>query len=120
MTVQPGGQFSEPQSRAPGRGQLDGQGDAVQPGAHLRDRGRVVRRQLEGGAGRTHPGGRCARRAARAPPEPPWPGTTPRMPRLVASYDLAGRDIPPSADAAGSGNRESFLTGNTANPGGTR
>jgi hypothetical protein len=35
------------------------------------------------------------------------------MTRLSVSYDLAGRDIPPSADAARNGNRESFLTGRT-------
>ena len=34
-----------------------------------------------------------------------------RMPRLAASYDLAGGDIPPSADASGNGNREPFLIG---------
>ena len=56
MAVQPRGQLSGAQRRAPGRGQLDGQRDAVQPGAHLRDRGRVARRQLEGGAGRSSPG----------------------------------------------------------------
>jgi hypothetical protein len=33
------------------------------------------------------------------------------MPQLAASYDLAAGDIPPSADASGNGNRESFLIG---------
>ena len=56
IPVQPGSQLSGAQSRTPGRGQLDGQRDAVQPGAHLRDRSRVARRQLEGGTGRTSPG----------------------------------------------------------------
>ena len=56
MALQPRGQLSRAQSRAPGRGQLDGQRDAVQPDAHLRDRGRVVRRQLKSGTGRTGPG----------------------------------------------------------------
>ena len=56
MAIQPGSQLSRAQSRAPGRGQLDGQRNAVQPGTHLRNRGRVVRRQLEGRAGRTGPG----------------------------------------------------------------
>jgi hypothetical protein len=56
MPVQPGSQLRGAQRRTPGRGQLDGQRDAVQPGAHLRDRSRVARRQLEGGAGRAGPG----------------------------------------------------------------
>ena len=38
-------------------------------------------------------------------------GTALLMTRLTASYDLARREIPPSADAARNGNRESFLTG---------
>ena len=53
--IQPCGQLSGTQSRAPGRGQLDGQRHAIQPGAHLRGRGRVLRRQLKGRTGGSRP-----------------------------------------------------------------
>ena len=45
-------------------------------------------------------------------------GTTFPMTWLTASYDLAGREIPPSADAAGNGNRESFPHRYITDPGG--
>ena len=56
VALQPGRELRSPERRAPGRGQLDGQRHAVQPGAHLGDRGRVAFGQRERGAGRAGPG----------------------------------------------------------------
>ena len=39
VALQPGRELRRPERRAPGRGQLDGQRHAVQPGAYLGDRG---------------------------------------------------------------------------------
>ena len=56
VALQAGGELRGPERRAPGRGQLDSQRHAVQPGAHLGDRGRVAVGQRERGARRAGPG----------------------------------------------------------------
>ena len=56
VAFQAGGELRGPERRAPGRGQLDSQRHAVQPGAHVRDRSRVTRGQRERGARRAGPG----------------------------------------------------------------
>jgi hypothetical protein len=56
VALQAGRELRGPERRAPGRGQFDGQRHAVQPGAHLGDRGRVAFGQREPGAGRAGPG----------------------------------------------------------------
>ena len=56
VALQPGGELRGSERRAPGRGQLYGQRHAVQPSAHLGDRGRVARSQRERRAHRLGPG----------------------------------------------------------------
>ena len=56
VALQAGRELRRAERRAPGRGQLDGQRHAVQPGAHLGDRGRVACGQRERGARRAGPG----------------------------------------------------------------
>ena len=55
VALQAGSELLGPERRAPRRGQLDGQRHAIQPGAHLGDRGRVIRGQRERGARRAGP-----------------------------------------------------------------
>ena len=56
VALQAGGELRGSERRAPGRGQLDSQRHAVQPGAHLGDRGRVAVGQREPRARRAGPG----------------------------------------------------------------
>ena len=56
VALQAGSELHRPKRRAPGRGQLDGQRHAIQPGAQLGDRGCVARGQRERGARRAGPG----------------------------------------------------------------
>ena len=69
VALQAGRELCGPERRAPGRGQLDGQRHAIQPGAHLGDRGRAIHGQREPGARRPGPGheqAACLRRGDRA------------------------------------------------------
>ena len=65
VALQPGRELRRPERRAPGRGQLDGQRHAIQPGAHLGDRSRVAVGQRERGARRAGPGHEQAARLGR-------------------------------------------------------
>ena len=56
VALQPGRELNGPERRAPGRGQFDGQRHAIQPGAHLGDRGGVIPVQRERRARRAGPG----------------------------------------------------------------
>jgi hypothetical protein len=55
--TQSGGELLGTEGRAPGRRQFDGQRHAIEAGAQLGDRRRVVRGHLEGGIGRAGPRG---------------------------------------------------------------
>ena len=65
VAFQAGSELYGSERRAPGRGQLDGQRHAIEPGAHLGDRGRVVRGQRERGARRAGPDDEQAARLGR-------------------------------------------------------
>ena len=104
VALQPGGELCRPERRAPGRGQLDSQRHAVQPGAHVRDRSRVTRGQRERGARRAGPGHEQApglRRGHRA--DRPVLGQFQRrhgedeFARHVQAFPAGGHDADPGA-----------------------